>query len=111
MDYGYYKFNQSKKKKERKSSQNNRARKRKEIQVGTKISSGHFEMKYNTIVKFLEKKHQVKITAVDARGDNFKESFLQELSKKMEEDGYVIAEPLKVFQARKASITVNPKKK
>jgi len=111
MDYSFYKFSQTKKDKERKSNQSARAKKRKEVQLGTNISSGHLEMKYNTIVKFLEKKHQVKITAVDARGDDLKEAFLEELRKKMEEDGYVVVEPVKVFQARKASITVNPKKK
>ena len=109
MDYSYFKFNQTKKEKERKKPEN-KPKKRKEVLVSTKISSGHLEMKYNTILGFLEKKHPVKITAVDARGDDLKETFLTELKKKMETDGYVISQPVKIDQARKASIIVSPKK-
>ncbi|QDZ20128.1 translation initiation factor IF-3 [Chloropicon primus] len=109
MDYSYFKFNQTKKDKERKKPEN-KPKKRKEVLVGTKISSGHFEMKYNTIIRFLDKKHAVKITAVDARGDNLKETFLQELKAKMESEGYNIPQPVRVDQARKASIIVQPKR-
>ena len=110
MDYGYYKFNQTKKEKESKANQKGKQKRRKEVQLGTKISSGHLEMKYNTIVRFLKSGHMVKVTAVDARGDNFKEDFLKELKQTMEDDGFVIPQPVRVEQARKASMMVQPKK-
>lgn len=109
MDYSYFKFNQTKREREKKRPEN-KPKKRKEVVLGTKISSGHLEMKYDTIVRFLGKRHPVKVTAVDARGDDLKEAFLQEFKAKMEDEGYTIPQPVRVDQARKASIIVQPKK-
>ena len=81
----------------------------KEVQISINISSGHLEMKYNNILRFLDKKHPVKIVALDGRFQDLRVNFLDTILKRLESDMYSTVTPIKAI-GRRAHLVVEPKK-
>eukprot|EP00216_Chloropicon_sp_CCMP2111_P006534 CAMPEP_0198242516 /NCGR_PEP_ID=MMETSP1446-20131203/17207_1 /TAXON_ID=1461542 ORGANISM="Unidentified sp, Strain CCMP2111" /NCGR_SAMPLE_ID=MMETSP1446 /ASSEMBLY_ACC=CAM_ASM_001112 /LENGTH=183 /DNA_ID=CAMNT_0043926025 /DNA_START=580 /DNA_END=1131 /DNA_ORIENTATION=+ len=116
LDYGKFMFNKTKAKKQQASSSKadlaqNKKKDCKEVQFSIRISSGHMDMKYNNVTRFLEKQYPVRIVALDGRKHehSLRAALLKDLQERLTQDSYVVGKEIKTL-GRKASFMVEPKK-
>ncbi len=109
MDYGRYKYEQTKKKQEAKKKQS--TFQVKEIKIRPKTGEHDLKIKINHIKKFIEKKDKVKVTVV-FRGREIALSQLgKDLLKKIAEetDDIAVVEQYPKFEGRTMMMILSPK--
>jgi translation initiation factor IF-3 len=115
MDYGKYRFEQTKKHKQKKSSNRQSQSQLKEVKFRPHIDTHDYKTKLNKIIKFLERGDRVKITLV-YRGREIKHAdlginVLLNIHRDVTDKDIAWIEQQPKMEGRQASMIIAPKKK